>query len=72
MTVSDQWNGSSSQQMATPQLGQSNTPQMVGGPIFSDGKGGYFAKDPGGKMVPLTGLALTAAQNMFNPMGYGA
>lgn len=74
MAVSDQWNmgTGSSQQIASPPVGGGmNAPQMMGGPIFTDSKGGYFSKDAKtGKMVPLTGLALTTAKGMGKSMGY--
>jgi hypothetical protein len=72
MAVSDQYNPwtGSSQQIASPGKGVSNAPQVMGGPIFVDGKGGYFGKDPSGKIVPLTGTALSAAQGIGRSMGY--
>jgi hypothetical protein len=56
MAVSDQWNGmtGSSQQMATGQVGGGwNPPQLASGPIYTDNQGGYFSKDPSGKIVPV-------------------
>jgi hypothetical protein len=73
MTVSDQWNGSSSQQMATPQLGGGfNAPQVMGGAIYTDNKGGYFAKDAKtGKIVPIADpRALAAAKGVGKSFGY--
>jgi hypothetical protein len=51
--------------------GQVSGPSIYSQGIFSDGKGGYFAKDPAGKMVPLTGNSLAAAIRVLDPMGYG-
>lgn len=48
-----------------------NTPAIHSAGIYSDNKGGYFAKDPSGKMVPLTGNSLAAAIRVLDPMGYG-
>jgi hypothetical protein len=74
MAVSDQYNPSqgSSNQTAMPTSGVYNAPSIMSKPIFSDSKGGYYSKDPSGKMVPLTGQALASAKGMFDPMGYGA
>lgn len=69
MAIGDQWTGSGSVPMATPSK-TANAPQLISNGIYIDNKGGYYAKDPSGKIVPLTGQSLTAAQNMFKTWGY--
>jgi hypothetical protein len=80
MSVSDMWNGStgSSQQIASAR-GMGNAPQIMSGPIYTDNKGGYFSKDPSGKIVPIgqgggasNQFAADYVKKFFDAMGYGA
>jgi hypothetical protein len=52
-TVSDMYNGSGSSQQVAWNKGGSAAPQLMSGGIYTDNKGGYFAKDPSGKIVPI-------------------